>query len=192
MNTRRWMAAALCCAALMMQPAAHAQMGSGKMAEAGKPVSPAESLTAVLNVMESQIVSAADAMPADKYDFVPTASGDFKGVSSFSSQVKHLAAANFNFFKGWGVPGEQDPKAIMQLKGKDEIMKALRDSYTFAHAAVNTITPENAFLSVPAPEGRKATRTSTVAFAMAHSMDHYGQLVEYLRMNSIIPPASRK
>ncbi|WP_446744067.1 DinB family protein [Silvibacterium acidisoli] len=192
MNTRQWMAGALCCAALMMQPIAHAQMGAGKMAEAGKPIPPAEAFTAVLTTMESQIVSAADAMPADKYDFVPTASGDFKGVSSFASQVKHLAAANFSFFKGWGVPGEQDPKAIMQLKSKDEIMKALRDSYAFAHAAVNTITPENAFLSLPAPEERKATRASTAAFAMAHSMDHYGQLVEYLRMNGIIPPASRR
>ena len=71
-------------------------------------------------------------------------------------------------------------------------MKALKDSYTFAHAAVNTITNDNAFMSVPGPDKWKLTRASTATFALAHSMDHYGQMVEYLRMNGIVPPASRQ
>ncbi len=167
----------------------------GAMAQAaggGAAISPGDSLNTVLSLMEKQIVSVADAMPADKFDFVPTGSGDFKDVRSFSAQVKHLAAANYSFFKGWGIPGEVDPKTITALKSKDEIMKALRDSYTFAHAAVASINAENAFTSLGGPPERKATRVSTATFAMAHSMDHYGQLVEYLRMNGIIPPASRK
>lgn len=189
MNLKRCLSIATCCAALMMPLGVMAQAaGTG----GGAALSPGDSLNAVLTLMEKQIVSAADAMPADKFDFVPTGSGDFKGVSSFSAQVKHLAAANYSYFKGWGVPGEVDPKSITALKSKDEIMKALRDSYAFAHAAVESINAENAFTSLGGPPERKATRVSTAAFAMAHSMDHYGQLVEYLRMNGIIPPASRK
>jgi hypothetical protein len=200
MNLKRYLTIGICSAALMLPLSGMAQAaGASAAASAGAAVSPGESLNVILTLMEKQIVSAADAMPADKFDFVPpatgivpTGGGDFKGVSSFSAQVKHLASENYAFFKGWGIPGEVDPKTITALKSKDEIMKALRDSYTFAHAAVASITPENAFTSLGGPPERKATRVSTATFCMAHSMDHYGQLVEYLRMNGIIPPASRK
>lgn len=189
MSLKRCLTILGCCAALMLPLGTQAQSTAGT----GATIAPGDSLNAVLSLMEKQIVSAADAMPADKYDFVPTGPGDFKTVRSFSAQVKHLAASNYQFFKGFGIPGAVDPKTIMALKSKDDIMKALRDSYTFAHAAVNSITPENAFLALSGPPPQfKATRVSQAAFAMAHSMDHYGQLVEYLRMNGIIPPASRK
>ena len=156
-------------------------------------VAPADSLNALLTGLETEIVGAAEAMPADKYEFAPSASmGEYKGVSTFGQQVKHLAEANYEFFRGWGLPNEVDPNTIESLKTKDDILKALRTSYAYAHAAVNSITPENAFMSVPGPANRKPTRASMVAFCMAHSMDHYGQLVEYLRMNGIIPPASRR
>ncbi|HEX4067644.1 MAG TPA: hypothetical protein VHZ09_16610 [Acidobacteriaceae bacterium] len=84
-----------------------------------------------------------------------------------------------------------DAKSIEALKTKGELVKALKDSCTYEHAAVSTITPANAFLSVSGPPAWKMTRASTAAFAMAHSMDHYGQMVEYLRMNGRVPPASR-
>lgn len=171
----------------------------GGAANAQKPftptaVAPADSFNAILSLTESEIVGAAEAMPADKYEFAPSASmGEFKGVRTFGSQVKHLAEANYLFFKGWGVGNAVDSKTIEALTSKDDIVKALKDSYTFAHAAVSSITPENAFMSVqgPLPDRLKPTRASMAAFCVAHSMDHYGQLVEYLRMNGIIPPASR-
>jgi hypothetical protein len=178
---------------------------------ASKQIAPGESLNVLANLLEREVTSAADAMPAEKYNFAPAATSfaesgmengkkvlkssgptDFKGVRDFGSQVKHLAESNYEFFEGWGVPDAVDPKTIEALKTKDEIMKALKDSYAYLHAALNSITVDNAFAALPGPENRKATRVSAAAFCMAHSMDHYGQLVEYLRMNSIIPPASRK
>ncbi|MGA8531070.1 MAG: DinB family protein, partial [Acidobacteriaceae bacterium] len=156
-------------------------------------IAPADSLNALMGLMQMEVVGAAEAMPADKYDFAPT-HGDFKGVRNFGSQVKHLAEANYEFFKGWDVPGATtvDSKTIEALKTKDEIVQALKDSYVYAHAAVGTITPQNAFDSVKGfPPQFKETKLSAAAFAIAHSMDHYGQMVEYLRMNDIIPPASR-
>jgi uncharacterized damage-inducible protein DinB len=198
MKIKQGLAMAACCAMLTLsgqvwaQDRAEQKPPAPKMAVEGTPIAPSESLNVVLSLMERQIVSAADAMPADKYDFVPTGPGDFKDVRSFGSQVKHLAEANYEFFDGWGISGGVDPKTIETLKSKDEIMKALRDSYKFAHAAVDSITAQNAFTALKGPEARKATRVSTAAFCMAHSMDHYGQMVEYLRMNGIVPPASRK
>ena len=78
------------------------------------------------------------------------------------------------------------------VEDMDEIVKALNDSYTYAHAAIGTITAQNAFDAVKGFGPKwKETRASAAAFCIAHSMDHYGQMVEYLRMNSINPPASR-
>lgn len=192
MMMKRCFAAAACCAMLALPLSGFAQDQKPKMAVEGVAIAPSDSLNAIMSLLEREVVSAADAMPADKYDFVPPVSaGEFKDVRSFGSQIKHLAQANYEFFQGWGIAGEVDPKTLEALKTKDELMKALRDSYKFAHAAVNSITPQNAFLSVKAPENFKATRTSMATFAMAHSMDHYGQLVVYLRMNGIVPPASR-
>lgn len=155
-------------------------------------ISPAESLSAVLGQQSEEVIGAAEAMPADKYDFAPNCAGDFKGVRTFAAQVRHLAQANYHFFRGWGVAGEIDPKTLDSLKTKDELVKALRDSFAFEQAAINSITPENAFSPLPGPAALKLTRVSMVAYGMQHTMDHYGQMVEYLRMNGIIPPASRK
>jgi uncharacterized damage-inducible protein DinB len=192
MTMKRYMTMAACCAMLALPLSGFAQDQKPKMATPGTPIAPAESMNTLLSLMEREVVSAADAMPADKYDFVPSVpGGEFKGVRTFSSQVKHLAESNYEFFEGWGVPGAVDSKTIEALKTKEDIMKALRDSYKYAHAAVGSITLQNAFLATPGPEMYKGTRASMAAFAIAHSQDHYGQMVEYLRMNGIVPPASR-
>jgi uncharacterized damage-inducible protein DinB len=196
MHLRGLMVAGLCLA--LAGPAVVWAQDGGAAASTKKPftptpTAPADSLNAVLSLMQSEVVGAADAMPAEKYDFAPPATdGLFTGVRTFGQQVKHLAEANYEFFQGWGLSGAVDQKTIEALKTKDDIMKALKDSYVFAHAAVNSITPENAYLSVPGPAQWKPTRTSMATFCIAHSMDHYGQMVEYLRMNGIVPPASRQ
>ncbi len=191
---RSWIMAGLCLA-LAAPAALIAQEAGGQAAAAATPATytPADSLNALMGMLQMEVVGAAEAMPADKYDFAPTG-GDFKGVRNFGSQVKHLAEANYEFFQGWDVPGATavDSKTIEALKTKDEIVKALNDSYTYAHAAIGTITAQNAFDAVKGFGPKwKETRASAAAFCIAHSMDHYGQMVEYLRMNSIIPPASR-
>ncbi|MFZ1012385.1 MAG: DinB family protein, partial [Terracidiphilus sp.] len=129
-------------------------------------------------------------MPEDKFDFAPPATaGDFKGVRSFSGQVKHVTEANYYFFGGSAF-SEADLKAkadaIDKLKTKAEVIQALKDSFTQAHTFVDSITTDNAFIATS-----NGTRGGMAAFGMAHLMDHYGQMVEYLRMNSIVPPASR-
>jgi uncharacterized damage-inducible protein DinB len=140
--------------------------------------------------MEKEFVDAAEAMPEDKYGFAPaTTAGEFKGVRTFADQVKHVADANYYFF---GDPGMSDADAkaksdaIKNLKTKAEIVQALKDSFAQAHTYVDAITPENAFVMTA-----NGTRGGMAAFGLAHFMDHYGQMVEYLRMNGIVPPASR-
>jgi hypothetical protein len=196
----RYFAVPAVCAALALPFAVFAQSGGAQsphvtpVQPAASSISPSDSFSAILQQQSQEVIGAAEAMPADKYDFAPNCpGGDFKTVRTFAAQVRHLAQANYHLFHGWGVPGEIDPKTLDSLNTKDQLVKALRDSFAFEQAAINSITPENAFSPVAGPPPEfKATRVSMVAYDMQHTMDHYGQMVEYLRMNGIIPPASRK
>lgn len=156
----------------------------------GSAVAPAQIYSHLLDLMESEFVSAAEAMPEDKYDFAPpVTAGEFKGVRTFGEQVKHVADANYYFFANPGTTeaeGKAKSDAIKNLKTKAEIVQALKDSFNQAHAYVDAITPGNAFIQT-----ENGTRAGMAAFGLAHFMDHYGQMVEYLRMNGIVPPASR-
>jgi uncharacterized damage-inducible protein DinB len=149
-------------------------------AQAAAPAKPAGGI-------EKEFVDAAEAMPEDKYNFAPPASaGEFKGVRTFGEQVKHVAEVNAYFFHDPDKSLVDTRADFEKLKTKAEIVKALKDSFVQAHAYVAGITPQNVFVMTA-----NGTRGGMSAFGIAHMMDHYGQMVEYLRMNGIVPPASR-
>jgi len=148
-----------------------------------------------LTNVEKEVVSAADAMPEDKFNFAPT-QGEFKGVRTFALQVKHIAVANYAL--GAGILTEKPPVELKGENGPDnitskaDIMKFLNDSFAYAHKAANSINEANVLEKVQSPFGdRKVARLSLAIGLLSHPFDHYGQMVEYLRMNGIIPPASR-
>ena len=157
---------------------------------AGTQASPSQGYAKLFTGQEGEVVAAAEAMPADKYNFAPT-NGDFKGVRTFAQEITHVAEAQYFFFGGFGIKPTIDPQAITKLTDKDQIVSALKDSYDYARQAVATITPENAFKEMKDVDGA-TTRATIAAVALAHTNDHYGQMVEYLRMNGIVPPASRQ
>ena len=176
-----------------------AQMsGSPPSPPIGTKEDPANAVDGLLSLMEMQVVGAAKAMPADKYSFAPAQAifapsqkTEFDTVRTFVGQVTHLAQANYFFF-GWsGIKPDRDVKAIGSITTKDEAVAALQASFVYAHKAIATITTENAFVAIKPIDGY-STRVTIAAFAAAHGNDHYGQIVEYLRMNGIVPPASAK
>jgi hypothetical protein len=159
---------------------------------------PAKAVDGPFSMMESEVVSAAKAMPADKYGFAPSqaifAPGQttqFDTVRTFVGQVTHLAQANYFLFSWSAIKPDSDVKAIGSITTKDEAVAALEASFVYAHKAIATITAENAFVAIK-PIDELSTRVTITAFATAHGFDHYGQMVEYLRMNGIVPPASAK
>ncbi len=166
----------------------HSQAAPAKPAP-GTKVAPSQSYGKLLGMMEREFVSAVEAMPEDKFNFVPT-EGEFKGVRTFSGQVKHVTGSSYYFFGGPDM-SQADVKAkedgVEKLTTKAEIVQALKESFTKAHAFIDGISPENAFITMP----NGSTRSEMATFGLAHMMDHYGQLVVYLRMNGIVPPASR-
>jgi uncharacterized damage-inducible protein DinB len=154
----------------------------------------ASELDSLLSATESDFVSAAEAMPEEKYSFRP-ASGEFKGVRTFAQEVKHVAFANHLFYgaivgeKAEAGPEREGPESI---RTKAEILRYLRESFALGHRAIRTITADNAVTIVGnAPVPRFSTRLAMAAHAIAHAYDHYGQIIEYLRINGIVPPASQ-
>lgn len=162
---------------------------------------PAPSIASVLDNqvknLEHDFVPAAEAMPAAKFNFAPSPSlGEFKDSRTFAQQVSHVATANYSFAAT--ILGEKPPVNIegpnengpASLKTKDDIVKYLKDSFVYVHKAIATITPENAVEPVTVSWG-KSTRLALASMTAWHGFDHYGQMVIYLRLNGIIPPASR-
>jgi uncharacterized damage-inducible protein DinB len=174
-----------------------AQMGqSAPKVPAGTIIDPGKSMDALLKIYEDEIMGAVKAMPAEKYNFAPSPAifkadqnVKYDSVRTFGQMVAHVAQANYYFFSTLGgAKPDVDMKAMGSLTSKEDTVKALAGSFAYGHAQLATLTPANAFASVKDDQ----TKTSMAAFGIAHMCDHYGQLVEYLRMNGIVPPASQK
>jgi uncharacterized damage-inducible protein DinB len=149
-----------------------------------------------VSAIEKQVVDAAEAMPDDKFNFSPEglhiAGSDYKGVRTFAVQVKHIAASNYFIWSpltGDKLPeGLKDGNGPENLKTKADILQFLKDSFALGHKAAATLTADN---MLQPPGGGKSSRLHLAEFGVAHAFNHYGQMVEYLRMNGIVPPASR-
>ena len=161
---------------------------------------PAPSVASVvdgqISGIEKEIVAAAEAMPEDKFNFSPESlkipGSEYQGVRTFAGQVKHVAISNY--FIWAPITGDKVPETLKgdnggeNLKSKAEIIALLKDSFALGHKAAATLTADNMLQNA---EHSKSTRLRLATFGVAHAYDHYGQMVEYLRMNGIVPPASR-
>ena len=145
--------------------------------------------------LEREFVPAAEAMPEEKYGFAPT-NGEFKGVRTFAGQIKHVAAVNYEL--AGAILEEKPPAEVGEESGpanvtsKADVLKYLKDSFAYVHKAIATINEKNLVETVKSPFGEGSVSRLALAMSVgSHGFDHYGQMVEYLRMNGIVPPASR-
>jgi hypothetical protein len=146
--------------------------------------------------VEKLIFDAAEAMPEDKFNFSPEnlniSGGDYKGVRTFAVELKHIASSNY--FLWSPLTGDKLPDNLGDgngpetMKTKAAILEFLKNSFALGHKAAATLTPQN---MLQIPEHSKSPRLYLATFGVAHAYDHYGQMVEYLRMNGVVPPASR-
>ena len=173
----------------------------GQGTQSAAPASPppptiASTVDQQISMVEQQVVAAAEAMPEDKFNFSPEGlnlpGSDYKGVRTFALQVRHVAASNYALWSpltGDAIPDDwKGGNGPERLKTKAEILKFLKDSFALGHRAAATLTIENMLQN---PGQSKSSRLHRATFAVEHAFDHYGQMVEYLRMNGIVPPASR-
>ena len=146
-----------------------------------------------VSAAENTIVPLAEAMPEDKYSFAPT-NGQFKGVRTFSEQIKHVAASNYGLAAAIlerDLPIKLETQADLDaISGKAQTVKFLKDSFEFLHKAASIITEKNAKDLIKSPDspGKPLSRIEVAERATSHCWNHYGQLVEYLRMSGLTPP----
>jgi uncharacterized damage-inducible protein DinB len=149
----------------------------------------------LFNKIESDILTTAETMPEDKFNFTPEnlhiKNSDFKGVRTFAGQIKHLATDNiliWSAITGDSVRADIEnvngPKAI---KTKKDILEYLKSSFAIGRKAISTLTIQNAMDMIDF-RWRKLPRLDLAFYALTHANEHYGQLVIYLRMTGIIPP----
>jgi len=159
----------------------------------------ASSIDREISIIEKEVLEAAETMPEEKFDFSPEKlnlpGSDYKGVRTFAQQLKHIAASNYLIWSP--ITGEKPPDNVNEGKGPDnmkakaDIIQYVKDSFAFGHKAVATLNESNLVQPIIRSNRPPTTRLFLATFAPAHCFDHYGQMVEYLRMNGIVPPASR-
>ena len=181
--------------AIVLAPGVWAQSGNrhAPTSPRGGIAGPSAAYGSLLDKYETEM-GIAKAMPAEKYDFSPASlnipNASYAGVRTFADEVRHVAQMNYRIFGEAGqLPPDRDVKAMGKLKSKDELVAALEASFVFAHKAVETLTAGNVSELIPGPE--LLTRGTMAAHGVAHGYDHYGQMVEYLRMNGVLPPGSK-
>lgn len=127
----------------------------------------------------------ADAMPEDKWGYKST-----PAQRSFGEQVMHIVQIDQKLLAGLG--GKTPPPQInLKATTKAEVMEALRQSLAYGEAVIKEFDDQGLLERVPGMFlGASASRVRLINFSMAHSQDVYGQMVVYLRLNGITPPAS--
>ncbi len=157
-----------------------------------QPKTPTETIQSMIDGIESDLTGVAKEMPADKYEFAPT-QGEFRGVRNFARQIKH--AASIHYLVAASILGEPTTADMSEERGpdsvrtKDEVLKYLAESFAYLRRAAATVNETNAFTPIKGVFGSApATRIGVIVIAVTHTSNHYGQVVEYLRMNGLVPP----
>jgi uncharacterized damage-inducible protein DinB len=158
------------------------------------PTTIADSVGGALKHTQARFVEIAEAMPESKYSFIPTA-GNFKDARSFAEQLKHVACANaafFNEIEGKTPPAHCERGGPSPATTKAELLKYLHESFDYGNRVLVTVNAQNALDRVEGGYAAPNTKLGVAVAAVWHVTDHYGQLVEYLRMNGIVPPSTRR
>ena len=179
-------------ATLLALGLAHTGSAQGPQGRGGPPAAPtittlAGDVQADWAIQKEWLVNAADAMPDDKFGYKPT-----PAQRSYGEQIMHVVQAN-QFVAG--VLSGETPAPAIDLKAatKAEVMTALRQSMDYLEVVLKEFTDQqlNERIAAGGFMGPTASRLRAIYWSMQHSLDIYGQMVVYLRLNGIVPPASR-
>jgi DinB superfamily len=145
-----------------------------------------------LDASEHEVMAVVESMPATKFGFVPR-EGAFASVRPFGVQARHIAfCLNEVATALLGEPmiPHTDQEGPRNLTSKEDIVRYLKDAFAHAHRAIGTLTNENLLEQIRDPyvEKLRTTRLDAATIFLSHTWDHYGQIVEYLRMNNLAPP----
>jgi uncharacterized damage-inducible protein DinB len=147
-------------------------------------------LLADWTTQKDTLMKIATAMPEDKFGYKPT-----PPQRSYGEQILHVAEANVNQMRR--LASKETPPVIdMKAASRTVILKALEDSFNYGTAVIKAQTDQSMLEGAAEtrfdPYRGQSTRARVVSFVMGHTWDIYGQMVVYLRLNGITPPASQR
>ena len=130
------------------------------------------------------LIAAAAKMPEDDYAFKPTPE-----IRSFGQLVGHVADGQYLFCSmAMGVKNPT-PSIEKSTTGKADLVQALKDAVGYCNKAYAAMTDAKA-AELTKMLGRDAPRLTVLSLNTAHSDEHYGNMVTYLRLKGIVPPTS--
>jgi uncharacterized damage-inducible protein DinB len=131
------------------------------------------------------MVEAAEAMPADKYEFKPTPE-----MNSFGHLVMHIAQSNNGLCSK--ISGRTAPEAkIADTDGKDKLVAALKASFDYCATALEKVDDSQLGDQMMLFGNRPFSRAAVLIILSDDWFDHYGAQATYLRLNGILPPTAR-
>lgn len=175
-------------------PAAGQGRGEGQGRQGGRgPAAPACATLACDVLLDwtrtaQLLTTMVDAMPADKFNYKPT-----EAQQTFAERVVHIAQTDVRLL---GSLGAKTPAPTINAKAtsKADVLAALKQSFAWGEAVIKEFNDAQLVERVtPLPFlGPSASRTRVIYYSLQHTQDIYGQLVVYLRLNGITPPASNR
>jgi uncharacterized damage-inducible protein DinB len=168
-------------AALALMP----RISSSQQTSAGSPVS--DAFRDYAKTSAKNLIAAAEAFPADKYAYKPTSA-----QMSVGDIVVHLAQGNDYLCGSIGGMKAPERTKVSATDSKDALMARLRETFTFCDQALMSLNDGSLGEELPFFGGRKMTRAAVMTLTTGDWADHYSQYANYMRLNGMLPPTSRR
>lgn len=140
---------------------------------------------AIYGISKSDVLKAAEEMPEESYSFKPVDT-----VRTYGQLVGHVADAQYEFCSVVAGDDKQPPSIEKSKTTKADLIQALKDAFAYCNTAYSSVTDAHA-ADIVKFGGFNATKISILDFNTAHNMEHYGNMVTYLRIKGLVPPSSQ-
>lgn len=137
--------------------------------------------------VKNNLIRSAEKVPESDYGFKPT-----DAVRSFGQIIGHVANAQYSYCSN--VLGEKNPNQGVNLEqktAKADLVQALKDSSAYCDKAYDGMTDAKAVENTKL-YGREVPKLGVLTNNNGHDMEHYGNLVTYMRLKNIVPPSSER
>jgi uncharacterized damage-inducible protein DinB len=166
---------------------AAAQTFAQSGASTPQPQNPLSAATKYMyGVSKTDLLKSAEEMPEENYSFKPVST-----VRNFGQLVGHAADAQYEFCSAIVGDGKQPPGIEKSKTSKADLVQALKDGFAYCDQAYNKMTDAQA-AEVISFFGHPAPKLTILSFNVAHNMEHYGNMVTYLRIKGLVPPSSQQ
>lgn len=137
-------------------------------------------------MVKNNVLKSAEEMPEADYSYKPVAS-----VRTFGQLVGHLADGQYEFCSALSPSKDKAPDIEKSKTSKADLIASLKESFSYCDKMYDAMTDAQAADKVDF-FGRPMAKLSVLTFNIAHTDEHYGNLVTYLRMKGMVPPSSKK